>query len=810
MKYNHSSVKICDPGQNFVSGRLIRKSTMAASALALGLGLFHGPAAQAQTADVAESAPGDEIIVTGTRDPSQTARQSVSPITVLSTTQLRDTGQADLRDALQQLIPSVTRPLIGASPAAMVDAISLRGLTSDQTLFLINGKRRHSSSTLFYAPGPQQGTTAVDIDLIPLGSIRRLEVLQDGAAAQYGSDAIAGVVNILLKSDRRGVEFQSTTGNHYAGDGFTSQQSINVGVGLGANGFLDLSGDIRLQEHIVRSGPDSRTGLTDNPSLSTPWQFRQTLGYNFGYDLGSNTSIYSFGTYGHRAAEAYQLRRLPTIAPQIFPNGFVPVMRNNENDYAATFGIMQKGVAGWDLDLSTTYGGNEVDVDLLDTVNTALLAATGSSPTRFNQMDYRNSQWTNNLDLRRAINLPFLATPLNVAFGGEYRRETYHLGAGEPGSYYGTGPQGQRGLSPDLAGNSARSVWAGYGELSTHLLPQWQVSVAGRFEHYSDAGNTTTGKFSTRYDFSPRFALRGTISNGFRAPSLAQQNFSNIATTPTAIQGLVKVNSQAGALLGATQLKPEKSVNISVGAVATPVDGLHLSIDAYQIRVTDRIVAAGVYNGAAAIAAFNAAGISLPSGISPAAVSVQYFANAANTRTRGLDFVADYTTDLGASGKIRWDAAVNFNDTKVTKVGTDGNGNVLLNAQQRAFISTSFPKNKVIAGFNWSLGDWSLGVHETRFGEATSQLTYYSGPFANSVTRFREFPQPARYTTDVVVGWQATKKIRLALGANNLFNAKPKEIPTENQYLGVWKYDWYIQQIGFNGGYYYGRINVSL
>ncbi|HWU04361.1 MAG TPA: TonB-dependent receptor [Novosphingobium sp.] len=789
------------------SGRVEKGWLIASGGLiGLGSGLSLAHPALAQEATAAR----EDIIVTGTRDPGQTARQSISPITVLGTAQLRDTGQADLRDTLQQLVPSITRPLIGASPAAMVDAFSLRGLTSDQTLVLVNGKRRHTSSALFYAPGPQQGTTPVDIDMIPLGAIQRVEILQDGAAAQYGSDAIAGVVNIILKNDHKGVHLQSTNGGYYAGDGFTSQESANVGLGLGANGFLDLSADFRYQDHTIRSGPDSRTGLKDNPSLSSPRQTRETVGYNLGYDLGPDTSLYSFGTYGHRVADAYQLRRLPTVAPTIYPGGFVPIMRNYEDDYAITAGVSQKNLVGWNLDFSTTFGRNILNEDLLNTVNTTLLANTGSSPTHFRQMSYKNSQWTNNLDLRRAIPLSFLAAPLNIALGGEFRRETYDLGAGEPGSYYGTGPQGQRGLSPDLAGHSARSVEAAYAELSTRLTPAWQVDLAGRFEHYSDAGNTTTGKISSRYDITPRLALRGTFSNGFRAPSLAQENFSNFATTPTAIQGLVKVNSVAGALLGARPLKPERSQNISFGAVASPIDGLHLSLDAYQIRVKDRIVAAGVYNGAAAIAAFNAAGITIPSGISASAVSVQYFANAADTRTRGLDFLADYTTRLGRSDTLKFDAAVNFNSTDVTRVGTDGNGNLLLNAQQKAFLSTSFPKNKAIVGVNWTHGAWNFGLHETRYGEVTSQLTYYSGPYANSVTQFRAFPQPARYTTDVVIGWQATPKLRLTAGGNNLFNAMPREIPAENQYLGVWKYDWYVQQIGFNGGYYYFRLNLDL
>lgn len=760
------------------------------------------------------SAPADvtssgDIIVTGTRDPNISARQSSSPIAVVTAADLQATGQADLRDALQQLAPSISRQVMGLDQSSLINAVSLRGLTADQTLVLVNGKRRHGTSAVNLNPGPQQGTAPVDIDLIPVSAIERIEVLQDGAAAQYGSDAIAGVINIILKSNGAGLDVQGLNGATYEGDGFTTSESFSKGFTLGENGHARLSAEIVHKDRTDRSGPDTRTGLDNNPAIGSPRTTRATVSLDAAYRLSPSIELYTFDTYAYRDASRLAYRRLPSVLPAVHPEGFQPVETVSENDFSASVGLRGDDLAGWNWDVSSTYGGDHVDLGLRKTANTGLYAATGATPTSVDIGSYRNSQWTNTIDLRRPVAIPFLAAPLNVAFGGEYRRETYAINAGEPAAYLFGGTEGYQGLSPDNRTRANRDVFAGYIDLSTRLLPDWLVDVAGRYEDYSDAGNTLTGKLSTRYDVSDAFALRGTISNGFRAPTLAQANFTSIVVSPTYANAQVAVGSPAARALGASPLLPEKSMNYSAGIVASPIEGLDVTIDAYQINIRNRIIAGGVYNGQEALDALALQGVTLPSTVTPDSASVQYYANGAQTRTRGIDLTARYTLSLGGNASIAWDAAANINRTRVRRIDRDGNGNPLLNAQGIGYLTTAYPASKIIYGGVFTSDRWSVSLHEIRYGKTQSQLTYYTGPDAFSNTVFRDFVNKAKWVTNVEVGYRLTPSLRAAVGANNLFNAFPSRIPLENSYIGAARYDTSSQQLGQDGGFYYLRLNFS-
>ena len=757
----------------------------------------------------ADSPSDEQVIVTGTRDPRATARNSVSPVVIVTGAQLRATGQADLRDALTQLEPSITRPNLAGGNANLVDAISLRGLTSDQTLVLVNGKRRHTTAVIADYEGPQTGTTPVDLDMIPTASIDHIEILQDGAAALYGSDAIAGVVNIILKNQASGGSFQAINGGYYAGDGFTSGETANMGFGLGSDGFLNLSAEFKHQDHTVRVNPDDRVGKELNPFVGNPQLNRETVSYDAGYALNGFLSAYSFATYGHRNGEAYQNYRTGSTAPQVYPDGFVPQIALSSNDFSVTTGLKAELPQGWTADLSTTYGGEYDDVNIFDTINTSLLEATGSSPTRFLNATFDDTQWTTDLGFRKAFSNTVFASPVNFAIGAQYRYDTYDVGAGDPNSYYGSGPQAEDGLSPISISHSGRDVTAGYIDLSTQLIRNLQLDLAGRFEHYTDAGDTETGKASARYDFNSVIALRGSVSNGFRAPNLAEDHYTSLGVLPTGAQGILAVDSTAARLLGATPLKPERSTNFSAGVVINPVPAMHLAIDAYQIAIRDRIVLGGVYNGTAAINALEAQGIALPPGIVPADVSAQYFANAASTRTRGVDLSATYRTPLGHLGRVDWDASLNLNETAVRHVSDDQNGNALLNAQGIGYLSSYFPKNKFIIGGHWFDGRFDLALHEIRWGSAVSQLQYTSGPNAFSNTEFLAFENTPQWVTNIQLGYQLTHRIRLAIGADDLFDVYPREIPPQTQYLGVYKYDYTVEQVGINGGFYYLQANVN-
>ena len=751
----------------------------------------------------------DAVVVTGTRT-STKASQSLTPIDVISGAQLQATGQSNLRDALVKLSPSITREAYAGDTAQLTDALSLHGLTPDHVLVLINGKRRHTTANIALDGGLNQGSTGVDIDMIPIGIIDHIEVLRDGASAQYGSDAIAGVINIILKNKSHGGALQTTNGQTYAGDGFRNGESANIGLNLGDQGYLDLAAEYDRQNHTVRTGPDDYFGTFQpghgyyNPIEGNPASTRESVGFNAGYHLNDDVELYGFGTYAHRDAQAYQNYRPPSVLPAIYPGGFVPTETVSENDYSITSGIKGQNLFGWSWDLSTTYGGDHEVIGIDNSANTGLFAAQGYTPTSFHLATVSNTQLTNNLDFSRAFNVPLLPAPVNVSVGVEQRRETYSVGAGDEASYLDGGSQALPGLAPVSASDNSRNVLGTYIDLSTHLTPKWTIDLAGRFEHYSDVGDTTNGKVSTRYDFTPQIAVRGSVSSGFRAPSLAEEYYSNVSESPASVFGLLAANSAAAKLIGAQPLKPEQSTNYNVGLVLTPTKDLHLTIDAYQIDIRNRIVEGGTASGASAIAAMEAAGLSVPGTIPASAVSASYFTNGASTRTRGIDLSGTWHTSFGAYGQVDWDLGVNLNTTSVTQVATGANGQPELNAQQIGWLSTSTPKNKIIVGGTWHLDKWGVSLHETRFGSTSSEQTYIVGPNAFSTTQFIHFDNAAKYITDVEVRYDVTKKFEIAVGANNLFNVYPSKLPYQAQLEGS-QYSAYASTIGEDGGFYYLR-----
>lgn len=767
----------------------------------------------AKTGGAVDTVQQDTVVVTGTRTDTK-ASQSLTPVDVITGAQLRATGQSNLRDALVQLSPSISRETYAGDAAVLTDALTLHGLSPDHVLVLVNGKRRHTTANIALDGGLNQGSTGVDIDMIPVALIDHIEVLRDGASAQYGSDAIAGVINIILKRATHGGEVQSTTGQTYAGDGLKNNESANIGLNLGDKGFLDLSAEYARQNHTVRTGPDDYFGTFPpghgyyNPIEGDPASTRESVGFNAGYYLGDDVELYGFGTYAHRNAQAYQNYRPPSVLPQLYPDGFVPQETINENDYSVTAGIKGENLFGWSWDLSTTYGGDHDVFGMVDSANTGLFAAEGYTPTTFHLNTISNTQLTNNVDFSRAFQLPLLPAPVNVSFGFEQRRETYSVGAGDPASYVYGGSQALPGIAPVSASDNSRNVIGTYIDLSTHLTPKWQVDLAGRYEHYNDVGDTTNGKISTRYDFTPRFAVRGSVSTGFRAPSLAEEYYSNVNESPASVFGLLPANSAAARLIGAQPLQSEQSTNYNIGFVLTPINNLHLTIDAYQINIRNRIVEGGTASGEAAIAAMEAAGLSVPASIPPSAVSASYFTNGASTRTRGIDFTGTWHTGFGAYGQVDWDFGVNLNTTSITHVATGANGAPQLNAQQIGWLTTATPKNKIIIGGTWHLDKWGVSLHETRFGPTSSEQTYIVGPNAFSTTQFLHFDNAARYVTDIEVRYDVTKKFQIAAGANNLFDVYPSKLPYAAQLEGA-QYDAFASTIGENGGFYYLRARYQ-
>lgn len=763
----------------------------------------------------------EAVIVTGTREIGKKARDSISPVDIITARQLSETGMPSLREALTQLAPSLTMPTSGYDAGALTSAFSLRGLSPNETLVLVDGKRRHTTANIYADPGPQQGSTPVDVDMIPLAAIDHVEILRDGASAQYGSDAVAGVVNIILKKQDHGFHAQSLTGITASKDGFEQGIYMDGGAKLTDRGYIHVSGDYVHEDHTYRSAPDLRTNTKINKLLGQPEQTRETVAVKTGYHILDNLEAYAVATYAHRHAESFQnyrtagsLNNYPAYAA-IYPNGYSPIMTMDENDWEVTAGLRGE-IDNWHWDLSSVYGRDYDQIGLTNSANLALSTATGRTPTKFDAQGYNNEQWSNTFDLSKAFHIPGWPYAINVAGGASYRYESYSIGTGSADSTYGSGSDALQGTVAANAGNYSRDVIGGYIDVATHLAKNVQLDLAGRYEHYTDVGDTETGKAALRYDPLPWLGLRATISNGFHAPTLAQEYYSAVAVSPTAARGIIAANSPGARANGASALKPERSTNVSGGIVMEPVKRLHITADVYQINLRDQILPGGNVYGTDALSALQMNGFTLPNDATSwgSSLSTHWFANVASTRTQGLDITATYPTELSPTiGRIDWDVGINLNRTRLTHQSNAADGTPLLTAQSIAYITTAYPRSKMIWGgrFTSSDGKWTVGVHEIRWGQTTSELTDYTGPTNGSSVSaysFTQFHNTPKFVTNLDITYRVMPQLSFTLGANNLFNALPSRVPDSNRYLGVPQYYMSTSQLGINGGFYYLKADV--
>jgi iron complex outermembrane recepter protein len=779
--------------------------------------------AQAQGKPAAGQDDSEAIIVTGTRVAGVKARDSSTPVEVVTSESLTATGLPNLSQQLPLIVPSFSSPSYGADTAALTTAAVLRGLSPNEVLVLVNGKRRNASANLFADPGPRQGSNPVDLDFIPSAAIDHIEVLTDGAAAQYGSDAIAGVINIILKNADHDGTVTSTTGAYYGspfnevhqgGDGFTIDSQANMGTALGISGFLNMTAEYRHHDNSNITGPDPRGAAGGVPA--DPFQSRiygdpenslETLLYNAGYNV-AGLELYATGTYSHRHAKAFENFRTETKGagltldstgaplPNPYPLGFEPAETVSEDDYAQTFGIRGE-TAGWKWDLSSTYGADLEEIGNVDSINLALYQATGNSnPHDFRTGNLNDGQWTNTLDINRDFEIG-LASPLNVAYGAEYRLETFQLVAGDPASRFLEGSQANPGFSLSDAHDVNRENEAVYLDLATDPIRHLKIDVAGRFEHFSDFGDTKDGKISGRYDFTPDYAARATISNGFRAPSLAQEFFSATNVGPGFATAQLPVNSPGAAFLGAVPLKPEVSNNYSFGFVAQPVPRLHVTVDAYQIDIRNRIIDSGLVTTPNVIQALTLNGNAVEAGD---AVSAQFFANAASTHTRGVDFTATYPTDLGDYGDIEWTLAGNYNNT-IAQISAADAARFGVNASVISYLTTAAPREKIILGANWANNPWDINLRGTYYGRSSTvdqnQATF--GFVNNQIDPAFIIDLEGGYTLGA---WH------FAVGANNLFNTFPNKVDpaTTSPTSEIFNVN---SPYGYQGGYYYTRVRVD-
>jgi iron complex outermembrane recepter protein len=816
--------------------------------IAIGAGAAVGATAAMAPAEPAyQTAPpdsGEAVIVTGTHAFNRHARDSTSPITVVSAAQLTQTGQVNLADALTRLDPSITEETMGADAGALTASIRMRGLNPNEVLILVDGKRRHTTANIYADQGPQQGSTPVDLNMLPANAIDHIEILRDGAAAMYGSDAIAGVVNIITKKTAHGLNFTEQTGaNAYNGDGWQYQTGVDGGFSFLGDGYVHISGQVMHADHMVPSGAlDLRSvpsnadygGVSfpgnSNKIISTPEETRENLLIDFGKQLTEGVQFYGQVTYAHRHSEAYENYRLPTKAPELYPAGFSPLETIDENDFAATLGLKGGNFLGFNWDVSTTYGQDDDTIGNKNTANPSMLSTNpsicgtnpanagtysadgcGWSPTTVMAEKYSLAQWTNNADFRRNFNIGHVV-PMTLAFGAEHRLEQYQIWPGNPPSYQVGGTQGYQGLMPENAGKWGRDIWAAYADGDFHPLPHWDLDFAGRFEHYTDFGNTENGKVSTRYDFTKRIAIRGTVSNGFRAPTLPEEHFSALNVSPTGATGLLSTTSAAGQSVGALPLKPERSFSAEAGVVLEPVDGWHISGDVYMIDIRDRIFGSATFSSSDALNAIALTGATLPTGITNADVFVNYFANVGSTRTEGVDIMSDYLVRLHQYGNVDLSLAFNLNRTRVTEVNTLANGLPALNAQTESYLTNAAPKSKLVLQAHWTLDKWDVNLRQTRYGSTTILQTYddQAPPALQySNTEWQAFKNTAAWLTDLEVGYRLNHTWHFAVGANNIFNIRPRRLPLVVNYLGANQYDENSSGIPFTGGYYYGRINAS-
>ncbi|WP_264802204.1 TonB-dependent receptor plug domain-containing protein, partial [Ameyamaea chiangmaiensis] len=584
-------------------------------------------------------------------------------------------------------------------------------------------------------------------------------------------------------------------------------------------------------DHMVPRTYDTRSqGGTLFPSnqnmvTSTPEETRENLAIEFGKTLFEGVQGYGNITYAHRHSEAYENFRNPqgaagTALLALYPWGFSPLETIEENDYAATLGLKGGHFLGFDWDLSTTWGEDIDSIGNKNSGNPNLYTSTGFTPTTVNAESYSLSQWTNNLDLRRRFNIAH-TVPMTLAFGAEHRLEIYQINPGAPASYEQGGMQGYAGLMPENSGKWNRDIWAGYVDADFHPLKHWDLDFAGRFEHYTDFGNTENGKVSTRYDFTRRIAIRGTISNGFRAPTLPEEHFSSLNVSPTGATGLLSTTSAAGRSIGASALKPERSTSVEGGIIVEPVDGWHASVDVYQIDIRDRIFGGGTVSGDTAISAIDLTGATLPAGITGADVAANYFANVGSTRTQGIDIMSDYMFHLHQYGTLDLTLALNINRTRMRHINDNAQGQPVLNDQTVSYLTSTSPRSKIILQGYYTNGPWDVTLRETRYGETVSMVQYQDATPSNlicpkdggslqySTSCYAQFRNNPVWLTDLEVGYRVNHNWHFAIGANNIFNQRPRKLSSWFNYLGSNPYDNTNSGIGITGGYYYGRINAT-
>ncbi|MDZ7897660.1 MAG: TonB-dependent receptor [Arcicella sp.] len=741
--------------------------------------------------------------------------EGTAPVDVISSEQLQSFGQMDLNQILHFLVPAFnSNRQSGSDVSDHVDPTSLRGLGPDQTLVLLNGKRYHQSAVIGVYGTRGRGNTGTDLNSIPVGSIDHIEILRDGAAAQYGSDAIAGVINVVLKSSTKELTGSINSGIYTQGDGLMLNPSVNYGLKIGETGFLNLTGEILSKAKTLRkadaefvdaNGQLGRTLFGDTKYTNS------SIYLNSEISLSAKTKFYSTGGFNFRSTEAQGFTVLadsPSNVQAVFPNGYEPRTTSGISDVNLALGLKTKTNNGWEIDLYNTYGKNGVSLMSVNVINPSQVLNKATYQTSFDAGGYNLSQNTSGLTFTK--NLKKVLSGVNISLGSEFRTDSYNIVGGEESSwerYEDRGiiavgaAQNLPGVRPENVVQASRTNFGVYGDLEVNLTNSWLIATALRYENYSDFGGTLTGKIASRIIATDALSFRGSLSSGFRAPSLAQVYYGSIIndliTDETGEEQYVKRliannKSDIAKAYGVPSLKQEQSLNGSLGFVFQPNKKLSFSVDAYSVGITNRMVLTGNFPAFNQIVtdAFNKLDV----------ISAAGFFNALDTQTYGVDLVGNYTATIG-KGTLTSSLAFNYNDIAITKInvspGLEGQEDLFLDRRQRSLVTYAAPKYKVHGLVNYRINKISAGLRLTGF----SSMEFVDYYLAND--------EPNRYapkfTTDLSLGYELSKNINFMLNGSNIFNVYPsKQNPVDTETGGMYE----SVQMGFGGSFYSVRLKL--
>jgi iron complex outermembrane receptor protein len=795
------------------------------------------PEEQMETATIEE-----EVTVTGTRVEGRTSTSTPAPVDIIDSSALESAGSTETGKVLQLLAPSFNFSTTFVSDGTdIIRPATLRSLGPDQVLVLINGKRRHQQSLMNVQQTIARGSAGTDINAIPISAIERIEVLRDGAAAQYGSDAIAGVINIILKD---GIDGQALLegGQTTEGDGGNVTTGVNKGFRVGEKGVINVTGEYRNRNETNRAGLDSAR-FPDSPRvtqrLGDPDAKDAYLWANVELPAG-NGSFYTFGGWSHREGNSSGFFRTAgdgRTIPAIYPNGFLPTIITKPTDVSAVVGY--KGTAStWNYDVYGNFGWNEFKFREENTANVSwfyeprdpnnpLGPRFEETPTEMDTGTLKTKMYNLGLDLTTKYDVG-TAGPLYVATGFEFRQDGYQIIAGDPASFsYGRtnnraiqifdqtgsiaapGAQGFPGWSPLEEVDDSRNNTALYVDVESQVAKHLLLGGAARYEHYSDFGNTVTGKFSARVDANEKFAVRGTISNGFRAPSVQQAFYSQRSTNLNSAGVLTdtltaRQDSDLTRAFGIPALKEETSRNYSFGIIAKPSDAFRLTVDVYRIDIDDRIIFSSNIAPEDPAACLTPAGCPIRNILDPLGVGqILFFTNAIDTKTNGVDIVGQYDIQVATSAVLVLEGAFSFNKTEVKDRHSPSTilpAPVLFDQAQVTLIEEGQPRQHHMISATYLRHPWNANLRLNYFGEVAGE---------GFTPGFKQV-WGGKWLTDAQVSYTLNNGLTFTGGGLNIFDVFPDKWDPERAapfpQLGF-IYGWETLPFGINGASWYARVN---